>query len=104
MAKKRRKLPVSNKRKLHMKEEYLNKDACIKRAQKLVSYNGWTNVSVEQIAKEIYGHAYVYYHMAWLDKLPVANSMIYKHVADGIDVEDKLDPFQFVWEWMWKCK
>ena len=87
-----------------MKEEYLDKEVCIKRAQKLISYNDWKNVSVMQIAKEIYGHAYVFYCMEWLNKLPVANWLIYKHVADGIDVEDRLDSFQFVWEWIWKWK
>lgn len=85
-----------------MQEKYLNKECCIKRAQKLVDYNGWKNVTVEQLAKEIYGHAYVYYHWTWMSKLPVANHMIYNHAADGIDVTDKPDSFQPVWEWIWK--
>ncbi len=98
------KLPKSNKRKLRMREEYLDKNICVKRAQKLVSYNEWKHVSVMQIAKEIYGHAYVYYHMKWLKELPLADCLIYSHVSDGIDVEDKSDMFQFVWEWIWKHK
>ena len=104
MATERKKRPKSDKRKLRMRETYLDKEVCIRRAQKLVSYNEWKNVSVMQIAKEIYGHAYVYYHMEWLGKLPVAKSVLYQHVADGIDLEDKTDTFQGIWEWLWKHK
>lgn len=99
-----KKRPKSNKRKLRMREEYLDKDVCRKRAKKLISYNEWKHVTVDQIAKEIYGHAYVYYHWKWMKKLPLANRLIYKHAQDGIDVEDKVDTFQFVWEWIWEMK
>ncbi len=85
-----------------MREEYLDKEVCLKRAQKLISYNEWKHVTVEQIAKEIYGHAYVYYRWKWMKKLPLVNHLIYRHAQDGIDVEDKVDKFQFMWEWIWK--
>jgi len=98
------KVPKSKKRRLRMREEFLKKDFCVKRAQKLISYNDWENVSVMQIAKEIYGHAYVYYYMKWLKKTPLTDRLIYEHVADGIDVEDKTDKFQLAWEWIWKHK
>ena len=59
-------------------------------------------MTVDQIAKEIYGHAYVYYHWKWMKKLPLANRLIYKHAQDGIDVEDKVDKGQLIWEWIWR--
>lgn len=102
MASKRRKIPKSNQRKLRMREEYLDKEVCLKRAQKLISYNDWKHVTQDQIAKEIYGHAYVYYRWKWMGKLPFANQLIYSHVRDGIDVEDKVDKGQLIWEWIWR--
>ena len=92
------------KKRLKMKDIYLQKETCVKRAQNLISNLEWKNVSQMQLAKEIYGHAYLYYQCEWIKKLPMANDLIYSHVADGIDVEDKVDRFQFVWEWIWKYK
>lgn len=96
--------PKSVMRKLRMREEYLDKDVCRKRAQKLIAYNDWKHVTEEQLAKEIYGHAYVYYRWKWLGKLPFANRLIYKHTSDGIDVGDSVDKFRLVWEWIWRKK
>ncbi len=84
-----------------MKAEYLDRDFCRKRAHRLVTYNDWKRVSEEQIAMEIYGHAYVYYHWKWMKRLPLANHLIYSHVEDGIDVEDKPDRFRWAWERIW---
>lgn len=87
-----------------MDEKYLKKDVCVKRAQRLIEKYHWTHVTAEQLSKEIYGHAYVYYRWKWMSKLLVANRLIYSHATDGIDVEDKVDNFQFVWEWLWKYR
>ena len=92
------------RRKIRMDEKYLEKDACMKSAQTLMEKYHWTKVTTEQLPKEIYGHAYVYYRWKWMEKLPVANRLVYSHAADGIDVTDKVDSFQPVWEWIWKYK
>ena len=59
------------------------------------------NVTGAQLAKEIYGHAMVYYRWAVLGDIPLINNLVYSHVADGVDLDNKVDKYQNVWEFLW---
>lgn len=87
---------------LRMREKYLDKACCKRVAGRCIEKYGWTNVTQEQLAKEIYGHAFVYYKWDFLKKLPIADKEIYSHVEDGIDIADETDRFQAVWELIWR--
>ncbi len=84
-----------------MFRSYLSKQACIDQARGIIRTKGWKNVTSGQLAKEIYGHAVVYYRFSILGKLPVAKDVIYSHVADGVDLENAVDRHQNVWNIIW---
>lgn len=84
-----------------MMRTYLNKNVCLEQGKGIIKTYNWKNVTSLQLAKEIYGHAVVYYRAAILGKIPLVNDAIYSHVADGVDVENKVDKHQAVWETIW---
>lgn len=84
-----------------MQEAYLKKNICIAQAKGIIRTYGWKNVTADQLAKEIRGHAIVRYKASWLKGIPGLNSAIYSHVADGVDVQNKVDRFQWAWNMMW---
>lgn len=90
--------------KLEMEEKYLDKAYCEKLAGDIIWDNKWDQVSQKQLAKEIYGHAFVFYKWEFLKNVPVVNKKIYDHTADGIDLDNKVDRFQHVWEAVWNLK
>lgn len=67
------------------------------------SGKNWTNVTAYQIAQEIYGHAAVFYNFGGLTKLipDGQGGNIYSHLADGVDIENKVDRYQSVWNTIW---
>lgn len=79
---------------LEMSDYYFDRDNCMKAAQEIVDNEEITGMTVKQIAKEIYTHAYVYYKF---DKLPqfVKDLSIakkaYNSAANGVDLEDNGD-------------
>lgn len=97
---------------LPMSRVYLIKSYCRTVAESYIKA-GWSNVTVDQLKKEIYGHAYGYYNMtpaiAALGKggITVANlawaTLVFPSLANGIDIEDKVDRYQPVWEVLWDC-
>lgn len=87
---------------LQMNEKFLDKKYCEKCAGEIICENSWTHVSQDDLAKEIYGHAFVYYKWVFLKRLPIAKEKIYEHTVDGIDIENKTDRFQFAWNVIWR--
>lgn len=63
--------------KLRMDEKYLDKAYCDKKAGQIIWKKKWNNVSHKQLAKEIYGHAFVFYRLQFLSKCPCFDKMIY---------------------------
>lgn len=57
--------------------------------------------ALTQLKKEIYGHALVFYRASILGEIPGVNQAVYSHVANGIDIENKVDRFQAVWNILW---
>ena len=88
--------------KRRMDEKYLDKAYCDKKAGQIIWKKKWNNVSHKQLAKEIYGHAFVFYRLQFLSKCPCFDKMIYRHTTDGIDLENKVDRYQVIWEILWK--
>lgn len=86
---------------LEMDQKYLDKQYCKKLAGDIIWENKWDQVSQMELAKEIYGHAFVFYKWEFLEKLPIAKEKIYDHTADGIDIENKLDRYHKVWDAIW---
>lgn len=87
--------------KLEMEEKYLDKAYCEKLAGDIIWENKWDKISREELAKEIYGHAFVCYKWEFIKHLPIMKEKIYDHTADGIDIENKVDRFQNVWNVLW---
>ncbi len=87
---------------LPMDRKYMNKRICQKTAEELVTTRNWDKVTAGQLSKEIYGHAFVYYKFSFMEKIPPLNKMIYCHCADGIDLTNGVDPFQPIWNVLWK--
>lgn len=87
--------------KIEMKEAYLDKEFCLKLAGDIIWENKWDQISVEEMAKEIYGHAFVFYKWEFLEKLPIAKEKIYDHTADGIDLDNHIDRYHNVWDIVW---
>ena len=46
---------------IKVRKEYLNKDMCLKEARQIISDGKIKNMSVPQLAREIYFHALVFY-------------------------------------------
>lgn len=84
-----------------MMQSYLNKTVCIEQGKGIIRTHNWKNVTSLQLAKEIYGHAVVYYKAAILSKIPVLNDAIYSHVANGVDLDNAVDRYQTVWDTIW---
>lgn len=84
-----------------MTRGYLDKTICMAQGRGIIKTYNWTNVTGLQLAKEIYGHAVVYYKLSILDKVPILNDKIYSHAANGVDVEDAVDKYQSVWDMIW---
>lgn len=80
---------------------YLDKTKATEKAKEVIRNYGWTNVTVDQLAKEIYGHAAIYYKAAFLSKIWGLNEGVYQHAANGVDVVNGVDRFQPVWELIW---
>ncbi len=87
---------------LQMKKEYLDKNRCREAAESLVRVYGWERVSADQLAKEIYGHAFIYYKASFMKKNPILYKLAYIHCEDGIDVGNVVDRFQIIWEIIWR--
>lgn len=88
--------------KLAMDEKYLDKKYCQECAKKIISEYGWEMISEMELAKEIYGHAFIFYKGSILKNIPGLKEKVFDHVADGIDVENKLDKRQGAFEMIWK--
>ena len=86
---------------LGMSQAYLSKTICIQQAQGVIRTYHWNNVTGDELAKEIYGHAVVYYRMAVLSKIPVLDTAVYAHVANGVDVDNAVDRYQWAWNLIW---
>lgn len=86
---------------LPMENCYMQRDLCEKVAKEQISENHWSNVTAEQLTKEIRGHAFVFYKFRFLKKIPLFNKLIYSHVEDGIDIADHVDTFQLAWNILW---
>ena len=44
----------------------------------------------------------MFYRLQFLSKCPCFDKMIYGHTTDGIDLENKVDRYQVIWEILWK--
>lgn len=81
---------------------FLNKTTCDSVAFTYIKNCGWKNITQDQLKKEIYAHAYVYYKMAYLQNIPISTVQdIYNSAANGIDIEDKVDSRQWAFELIW---
>lgn len=90
---------------LGMRTEFLDRDFCTRLGNNLIIVCGWKNVTADQLAKEIHGHAVVYYYptlVAVTSILPDGKgNSLYSHVQNGVDIEDKVDKYQFAWNALW---
>ncbi len=84
-----------------MSRGYLNKTTCMDQGKGIIRTRNWKNVTSLQLAKEIYGHAVVYYRAAILAKIPILDNAIYSHVANGVDLANEVDRYQAVWNTIW---
>lgn len=84
-----------------MKKEYLDKQFCKQFAKELIKTHQWQKVEADQLAKEIYGHAFIYCHFKMLGKVKSLDKAIYSHVANGVDLDNHVDRFQFAWNVIW---
>lgn len=87
---------------LGMTKGYLNKNICIDTAKWITRTKGWKNITIMQLAKEIYGHAYVVYNLKILKCSKTLKDKYYDHCADGVHVENKVDRYQIVWNRFWR--
>lgn len=87
-----------------MTKNYLNKDTCLYVAAQWVHGSNWKNVTVAQIAHEIYGHAVGYYNWSGVLKaIPdLKGGSFYDHVADGVDINNSVDKYQAAFDVIWK--
>lgn len=92
---------------LEMKSIYVNKENCVDLAKMLLEDGAIEDMSVEDLAAEIYTHASVYYVFesipSFVHKLPGFSS-VYRSVSNGIDLEDGGDTLarQFVYAVVYK--
>ena len=83
---------------IRVRKEYLNKDACMIEAQRIISEGKVRNMSELQLAREIYFHALAFFFCERTGLMP----FIKKH-ADPIDIHDGGDfllmriVFAFFW-------
>lgn len=85
-----------------MQERFLNKSWCLTEASGLIQYYGLHNINQQQLAIEIYAHAYVFYYGKLLSFIPVKTVQnIYNSAANGIDFVDGLDSRQSYFELIW---
>ncbi len=84
---------------IEVKKEFLNKDACMKEASRIISEGKLSGMSELQLAHEIYSHALAFYIS---DKIFFLNWV--KKYADPIDMRDGGDtPFRrFLFASSWK--
>lgn len=69
---------------------YLNKNICLEFAEILIKDNN-INMTELELAQEIYAHTYLYYKCK--DKKCKIVNELYKHCADGIDIDNNGDTF-----------
>ncbi|HAU86169.1 MAG TPA: hypothetical protein DCW90_11955 [Lachnospiraceae bacterium] len=81
-----------------MNRGYLDKNICLDQARGVIRTYNWKNVTAEQLQREIYGHAVVYYKWSVLQNIPYLDEKVYSHVADGVDLDDQVDRYQWVWD------
>lgn len=81
-----------------MYSSYLDKNVCLEQARGVIRTHKWTNVTADQLQREIYGHAVVYYKWSALQNIPVLDEKVYAHVADGVDLDNQVDRYQWVWD------
>ena len=84
-----------------MTRGYLSKTICLDQARGVIRTYKWKNVTGGQLAREIYGHAMVYFRWGVLGDIPIINNLVYSHVADGVDLDNKVDKYQTVWDFLW---
>lgn len=94
---------------IEMNKDLYDREYCLVLAEKIVENGEISGMSVEEIAMEIYAHAYIYYNFdkapEWVRKSEFGESM-YESVKNGVDLEDGGDKalrkifFQTVWELM----
>ncbi len=87
---------------IYMYKELLDKQHCIALSQSIQRLYGYYNISVMDIAKELYGHAYVYYKLPILNKIPVKSvNSIYKSAANGADIGNARDSRAWAFDIIW---
>lgn len=84
-----------------MTRGYLNKTTCIDTAKGIIRTRGWKKVTSQQLAKEIYGHAAVFYRLSILKKIPKLDKAVYSHCADGVNLDNVTDKYQRYWNIIW---
>lgn len=94
---------------IEMCRDLYDRDYCLVLAEKIAENEEISDMTSEEIAMEIYAHAYVYYNFdkapEWIRSSDFGKS-IYESVENGVDLEDGGDTairkvfFQTVWELM----
>lgn len=77
--------------KLMMQESFATQEGCVEAAEEIVAKGLISDMTVMEVAKEIYTHAYVYYHFEKLPKFIRSSAFakkVYRSAANGIDLED----------------
>lgn len=81
---------------------FLDKTTCDSVAFTYIKNCGWKNITQEQLKKELYAHAYVYYKMSYLKDISIELAQsIYNSAANGIYIEDKVDDRQWAFNIIW---
>lgn len=82
---------------LEMKKSYYDKKECLVEAQEIFDSKKITGMTVQQIAEEIYTHAFVFFNFHFLpSKIRETNlaRRIFNSAANGVDLEDDGDTFK----------
>ena len=82
---------------LEMKDSFYDKEECLIEAQKIYDSKMITGMTVNQIAEEIYTHAFVFFNFHFLPAMireTALASRIFNSAANGVDLEDNGDTFK----------
>lgn len=82
-------------------KSFLDKNYCLTQARRIVITYGWKNVTYKELAKEMYGHAQVYFN--WpkvIQNIKVDNEAVKDH-CKSIELDNGVDHYQPLWNKIW---
>ena len=87
---------------LGMSRTYLNKNTCRVQARNIIRQRKWTRITVEQLTREIYAHAFVYYYLGKaLKSINTSTAHNIYRSASQVQVENAVDSRQWAFNIIW---